>query len=93
LTPRVLTLRLHELEDEGLIRAIVVKKKPRVVEWTLTEKGDDTVPILLSVMAFGAKWYSEEVFEDGQSRTLDEIWPGRTADGSIESDRSLDAVL
>ena len=91
LTPRVLILRLHELEDEGLIRAVVVKKKPRVVEWTLTEKGDDTVPILLSVMAFGAKWYSEEVFEDGQARTLNEIWPGRTADGGTEP-RSINTV-
>jgi DNA-binding HxlR family transcriptional regulator len=92
LTPRVLVLRLHELEDEGLIRSIVVKKKPRVVEWALTEKGDDTVPILLSVMAFGAKWYSEEVFEDGQARTLDEIWLGRPADDGTEPDGSINTV-
>jgi DNA-binding HxlR family transcriptional regulator len=92
LTPRVLTLRLHELEDEGLIHAVVVKKMPRVVEWTLTEKGDDTVPILLSVIAFGAKWYSNEVFEDGQARTLDEIWSGRTVNSGTEPDRCLNTV-
>jgi DNA-binding HxlR family transcriptional regulator len=83
LTPRVLTLRLHELEDEGLIQAVMIKDKPRVVEWTMTEKGNDTVPILLRVMAFGLKWHSKEVFEDGRARTLDEIWPGRPADTNI----------
>jgi DNA-binding HxlR family transcriptional regulator len=75
LTPRVLIMRLHELEECGLIEAIVIKDKPRVVEWALTEKGKDTVPILMSIMSFGAKWYPDEVFEDHRSRTLEEIFP------------------
>lgn len=75
LTSRVLILRLHELEDCGLIRAVVIKDKPRVVEWTLTDKGRDTIPILMSVIAFGAKWYPEEVFDDCRARTLDELYP------------------
>lgn len=74
LTPRVLTLRLHELEENQLIQANIIKEKPRVVEWTLTEKGKDTVPILLSVMSFGAKWYPAEVFEDQRARTIEEIY-------------------
>lgn len=75
LTSRVLILRLHELEECGLIEAVVIKDKPRVVEWALTEKGKDTVPILKSIMSFGAKWYADEVFEDRRARTLDEIYP------------------
>ncbi|MGA9141959.1 MAG: helix-turn-helix domain-containing protein [Methanocella sp.] len=81
LTSRVLILRLHELEEYGLIEAVVIKEKPRVVEWGLTEKGEDTVPILLSIMSFGGKWYADEVFYDGQARTIDEIYPGQCKAG------------
>ena len=75
LTPRVLIMRLHELEELGFIEPAVIKDKPRVVEWILTEKGRDTVPILMSIMSFGAKWYADEVFEDHRARTLEEIYP------------------
>jgi DNA-binding HxlR family transcriptional regulator len=68
-------MRLHELEKYGLVKAVVIKEKPRVVEWALTEKGEDTVPILISIMSFGAKWYPDEVFEDHRARTLEEIYP------------------
>jgi len=75
LTSRVLVMRLHELEETGFIRAVVVREHPRIVEWGLTEKGKDTIPILMSFIAFGAKWYADEVFEDSHPRTLDEIYP------------------
>jgi DNA-binding HxlR family transcriptional regulator len=75
LTSRVLIMRLHELEECGLIEAVIIKDKPRVVEWVLTEKGKDTVPILKSIISFGAKWYADEVFEDGRARTMKEIYP------------------
>jgi DNA-binding HxlR family transcriptional regulator len=74
LTSRVLILRLHELEECGLIEAVVIKDKPKVVEWALTKKGKDTIPILNSIMAFGSKWYASEVFDDGIARTLEEIY-------------------
>jgi DNA-binding HxlR family transcriptional regulator len=75
LTPRVLIMRLHELEECGIIQAVIVKDKPRLVKWTLTQKGRDTVPILMSIIAFGAKWYPDEVFEDHRPRTINEIYP------------------
>jgi DNA-binding HxlR family transcriptional regulator len=65
------------MEECELIEAIVLKDKPRVVEWALTEKGEDTIPILVSIMSFGAKWYADEVFDDGKARTLDEIYSGK----------------
>ena len=75
LTPRVLIMRLHELEKCGLIQATIIKDKPRLVKWTLTEKGQDTIPILMSILSFGAKWYPDEVFEDHHPRTIKEIYP------------------
>jgi DNA-binding HxlR family transcriptional regulator len=75
LTSRVLVMRLHELETCGLIEAIIVKESPRVVEWALTEKGKDTIPILMSIMHFGIKWYAEEVFGDDKQHTMSELFP------------------
>src|SRR5580658_9380319 len=47
LTPRVLSNRLRELEREGMIERIEERKGPNLVRWALTEKGRDTIPILM----------------------------------------------
>lgn len=75
LTPRVLSMRLRELEDEGFIECVGGKRQPTMVVWRLTEKGRDTMPILIQLTAFGSKWYSDVVFEDKRPRRLNEIFP------------------
>ncbi|MGA3288763.1 MAG: helix-turn-helix domain-containing protein [Candidatus Bathyarchaeia archaeon] len=77
LTPRVLILRLKELEGSGLIKPIVIQQRPKLVRWTLTEMGRDTIPILMSFISFGATWYPETVFDDGRARTAKELFPRR----------------
>jgi len=77
LTSRVLTMRLRELEESGLIKPITIQDKPRLVRWVVTEKGEDTIPILMSFIEFGAKWYSNMVFEDKQPRTLQQLFPAK----------------
>ena len=72
LTPRVLSMRLKELEKDGIIQK--TEDKDLIVRWTLTEKGEDTLPILTRLMAFGSKWYAKEVFEDKVPRSLNEIF-------------------
>lgn len=74
LTPRVLSMRLKELEREGIIRCKEVRKDQVMILWSLTEKGEDILPILLMLTAFGSKWYSEFVFEDKKPRRLDEVF-------------------
>ena len=54
LTPRVLSMRLKELEKEGFIEWIEKEKSPMDVRWTLIEKGRDSVPILLQFTVFGS---------------------------------------
>jgi DNA-binding HxlR family transcriptional regulator len=75
LTPRVLVLRLRELEENGLVEPVVIKRSPRLVRWVLTEMGWDTIPTLMSLISFGAKWYPETVFEDKKKRTVEELFP------------------
>lgn len=75
LTPRVLSNRLRELEEEGMIERVEERKGPRFVRWALTEKGRDTIPILMRFAAFGSKWYADVVFEDKTPKKLREIYP------------------
>jgi DNA-binding HxlR family transcriptional regulator len=79
LTSRVLIMRLHELEENGLLAPIVIQDRPRLVRWILTQKGKDTIPILMSLISFGAKWYSNVVFEDKRPRTIQELFPAEQA--------------
>jgi DNA-binding HxlR family transcriptional regulator len=75
LTPRILSMRLKELEREGFVECAKKKRSPMMVQWRLTEKGKDTLPILMQLTAFGSKWYSDIVFEDKRPRRLNEIFP------------------
>jgi hypothetical protein len=41
--------------------------------------GKDAIPILMSFISFGAKWYPKIVFEDGKPRTAEELFPNLSA--------------
>jgi DNA-binding HxlR family transcriptional regulator len=75
LTPRVLLIRLKELEKKGFIECAEEKTSPMVVRWRLTEKGKDTLPILMQLVAFGSKRHSYVVFEDKMPSRLTDIFP------------------
>jgi DNA-binding HxlR family transcriptional regulator len=69
-------MRLKELEKEGLIECIEKKLPPPImVLWRLTEKGKDTLPILMQMVAFSSKWYADVIFEDKRPRKFIDIFP------------------
>ena len=74
LTPRVLSMRLKELEKEGYIQCVEKGKSPMIVRWGVTEKGRDIIPILLQFTAFGSKWHADAVFKDKKPRNPDELF-------------------
>lgn len=74
LTPRVLSMRLKELEKDGIIKKVQDETSQGIVRWALTEKGEDALPILMRLIAFGSKWYARDVFEDRVPRSLNEIF-------------------
>jgi DNA-binding HxlR family transcriptional regulator len=82
LTPRVLSMRLKELERDGIIQK--AENEDSVARWTLTEKGEDTLPILMRLIAFGSKWYAREVFEDKVPRSLNEIFTKPEAQAMVQ---------
>jgi len=57
LTPRVLIMRLNELEGCGLIEPVEIQDRPRFVRWAMTEKGRDTIPIIEGYSSYVSKWY------------------------------------
>lgn len=71
---KVLSTRLHELENEGYIECLEKHNSPIVVKWALTQKGKDTLPILMRFIAFGSKWYPDVVFPDKKPRSLGELF-------------------
>jgi DNA-binding HxlR family transcriptional regulator len=75
LTPRVLSMRLSELEESGIIVQVERRGAPRIVRWALTDKGNSTLPILMSVIEFGSRWHADVVFEDKVPRTIQQIFP------------------
>lgn len=93
LTPRVLSMRLRELEKEDIIKSKQIKGDQVMVIWGLTEKGKDILPILLMLTAFGSKWYAEYVFEDKKPRKLDEVFSKQEAEAMLsEYGNRLDRI-
>ena len=73
--PKVLATRLKELEQEGFVEKYVERSKPpKVVRWSLTEKGLDAIRIGMMLAGFGAKWHAGRVFEDKRPRKLKELY-------------------
>ena len=54
LTPRVLSRRLREMQEEKLIQRTV---EGRDVRYVLTERGEDAVYILLAFLRYGLRHY------------------------------------
>jgi DNA-binding HxlR family transcriptional regulator len=69
ISPKVLTERLRELEQLGIIRRRIVSEYPIKVEYSLTDLGRGFEPVLLSAASFSMKYMPRTVFKDGRSRT------------------------
>jgi DNA-binding HxlR family transcriptional regulator len=75
ISPKVLATRLKQLENEGFMMKKVEKRvPPRVVRWSLTEKGVDAIRIGMLLAVFGSKWYASRVFDDKRPRKMNEIY-------------------
>ena len=70
LNSRVLSRRLRELEEAGMIRRLEKNRAPGPVRWIMTEKGIDILPALIRLIAFGARWHAENPFHGKPPRRL-----------------------
>ena len=65
---KTLSIRLHELEDFGLIKRTIINSRPVQTKYSLTEKGMALEPILAYIAAFSARYESKAIFKDGRPR-------------------------
>jgi len=56
ITDRMLSERLQELEDEGIVERTVVPETPVRVEYSLTPKGRGLEPALASIGKWAERW-------------------------------------
>ncbi|SRR5258708_4405886 len=57
INPRTLSKRLDELESHGIITKLAYAEVPPRIEYTLTKKGEDLLPILQQMATWGNKYY------------------------------------
>jgi DNA-binding HxlR family transcriptional regulator len=71
LNPRILSRRLRELEETGMIRRIEKNRASRpIVRCRMTEKGIDLLPAIIRLIVFGARWHAENPFRGKLPRRL-----------------------
>lgn len=58
INPRTLSQRLDDLEQRGIITKQSFAQVPPKIEYSLTPKGYDLLPILQQMAAWGTKYYS-----------------------------------
>jgi DNA-binding HxlR family transcriptional regulator len=56
ISPSILTARLRDLEQKGLISRTSYNEIPPRVEYTLTAKGRDTLPVIEALRVYGERW-------------------------------------
>jgi DNA-binding HxlR family transcriptional regulator len=74
LRQRTLSLRLKQLQSEGLIERAT--GGGRSSGYRLTRMGLDLWPILSALFDYGIQHHADVVFADGRPRTLGEMYPG-----------------
>lgn len=61
ISPRIFTIQLKELENDGIIFRNVLSTSPKYVEYSLTERGESLLPILDQLADWGLKNMSNDM--------------------------------
>ena len=56
ISPRTLAQRLVMLEDEGIVEREQFAEMPPRVEYRLTDKGRDLIPLIAEMREYGNRW-------------------------------------
>lgn len=54
---KVLSDRLKELEQQGVVKREVIPETPVIIQYSLTEKGHSMEPILRTIEIWSQVWY------------------------------------
>lgn len=56
ISPRTLSLRLRALEEQGVVERAERPGAPAHIDYCLTEKGVDLIPIVEAMRTYGSRW-------------------------------------
>jgi DNA-binding HxlR family transcriptional regulator len=73
INPKTLSIRLKEMEKDGLIHREIYHETPIRIEYYLTEKGKALKSILDQMAMFSLQFCVKDVFKDGKPRAYKEI--------------------
>ena len=76
ISPRTLSLRLRALEEEGIVERHTYPEVPPRVEYQLTDKGRDLLPIIQDMRRYGIRWLGgaeDCVAADGERDAVDAL--------------------
>ena len=72
---KTLSIRLHELENSGVIKRKIIDSRPPQTEYSLTDKGMALEPILADIATFSTRFEPKRVFKDERLRmTIKQIF-------------------
>lgn len=77
ITDRMLSERLQELEQEGIVERTVVPQTPVRVEYALTKKGRALAAAIDAMAAWAERWVERESAEPRRARTRPQLAPVR----------------
>lgn len=60
ITHKMLAQQLKELEEDGFIEKTIYPEVPPRVEYSLTQKGKEAMPIIVTIRNYGLKMMKEE---------------------------------
>ena len=71
--PKILSIRLKEMGNDGIIRRQVCNETSVRIEYYLTQKGKELQPILEQMALFSVKYCCEQVFDNPDPAKIDKI--------------------
>jgi len=74
INPKTLSLRLKEMEKDGLIQRKVYQETPVRVEYVLTEKAMALTPILEQMAIFSMRYCTKDVFNGPPPNDVENIY-------------------
>jgi DNA-binding HxlR family transcriptional regulator len=72
ISPRTLSLRLRGLEEEGIIERHTYPEVPPRVEYALTEKGRDLLPLIADMRTYGSRWLCHDEADEAPAESATE---------------------
>jgi DNA-binding HxlR family transcriptional regulator len=73
INPKTLSIRLKEMESDGIIKRQVYNETPIRIEYCLTQKGRELQPILEQMALFSVKYCGDQVFDNPDPAKIDKI--------------------